>query len=277
VEQSSLINLEYLSILELNGKGSFELLQGQITSDMEKVSKDNCVLGSICDVKGRVIGSFITAINSKKVDSYHLIGDQKVLELIQNVLQKYQPFYDSKMSLEVGYKFYGIPADWLKENFPTANLDKTYESNDSFSRIHYLEKKFHIIYAQDLTVFDIYDISNDENEWKLDEIANFNYEVTYDSSNKFTPHELGYHLTSRVDFEKGCYTGQEIVARMHYRAKKLPNIIIQKADKEVKPLSKVYDENQKPIGLVLMSSSIEGENHYLLSMNKNYTDQKVIF
>ena len=80
-----------------------------------------------------------------------------------------------------------------------------------------------------------------------------------------------------MDFEKGCYTGQEIVARMHYRAKKLPNIIIQKADKEVKPLSKVYDENQKPIGLVLMSSSIEGENHYLLSMNKNYIDQKIIF
>ena len=83
MEETDLINLEYLSILELNGKGSFELLQGQITSDMEKVSEDNCVLGSICDVKGRVIGSFITAINSKKVGSYHLIGDQKVLELIQ--------------------------------------------------------------------------------------------------------------------------------------------------------------------------------------------------
>ena len=31
-----LIKLEHLSILEINGKGSFELLQGQITSDMEK-------------------------------------------------------------------------------------------------------------------------------------------------------------------------------------------------------------------------------------------------
>ena len=35
MEEKGLINLEYLSILELNGKGSFELLQGQITADME--------------------------------------------------------------------------------------------------------------------------------------------------------------------------------------------------------------------------------------------------
>ena len=277
MEENSVINLEYLSILELNGKGSFELLQGQITSDMEKVSTDNCVLGSICDVKGRVIGSFITAINSKKSESYHLIGDQKVLELVKSVLQKYQPFYDSRMLMETGYKFYGIQSDMLKHLFPNSDLDKTFESNDSFSRLHYLDKKFHLIYSEDLTLFDASYITKDDNKWKLDEIENFNYEVTYETSNKFTPHELGYHLTSRVDFEKGCYTGQEIVARMHYRAKKLPSIVIQKTNKEVEPSTKVFDENQKPLGTVLMSSSIEGENHYLLSMNKNYIEQKIFF
>ena len=45
VEEKRLIKLEYLSILELNGKGSFELLQGQITSDMEKVSERNWCIG----------------------------------------------------------------------------------------------------------------------------------------------------------------------------------------------------------------------------------------
>ena len=64
---------------------------------------------------------------------------------------------------------------------------------------------------------------------------------------------------------------------MHYRAKNLPNIIIKTTKKEVKPLSKVFDDNQKSIGLVLMSSAKEGKNLCLLSMNKNYKEQEIIF
>ena len=277
VEENRLIKLEYLSILELNGKGSFELLQGQITSDMEKVSERNCVLGAICDVKGRTIGSFVTAINAERDDSYHLIGDRKVLELTMDVLEKYQPFYDTKMSIEDQYQFFGITKDLLMEMFPKSNIGKSFETNDSFSRVHYLEKEFHIIFSANPKLFENFDVSLDENAWKQDEILNLNYEITSEASNKFTPHELGYHLTSRIDFEKGCYTGQEIVARMHYRAKNLPNIIIKTTEKKVKPLSKVFDDNKKSIGLVLMSSEKEGNNLCLLSMNKNYKDQEIIF
>jgi folate-binding protein YgfZ len=277
VEEKRLIKLEYLSILELNGKGSFELLQGQITSDMEKVSERNCALGAICDVKGRTIGSFVTAINAERDDSYHLIGDKKVLELTMAVLEKYQPFYDTKMSIEDQYQFFGIKNDLLKDMFPKSNLDKSFEDNGLFSRIHYLEKEFHIVYSTNPKLFEAFEVSLDESAWKQDEILNLNYEITSEASNKFTPHELGYHLTSRIDFEKGCYTGQEIVARMHYRAKNLPNIIIKTTEKEVRPLSKVFDDNQKSIGLVLMSSAKEGKNLCLLSMNKNYKEQEIIF
>ena len=277
MEEKRLIKLEYLSILELNGKGSFELLQGQITSNMEKVSDRNCVLGAICDVKGRTIGSFVTAINTEKDDSYHLIGDRKVLELTMDVLKKYQPFYDTKMSIEDRYQFFGIKKDLLENMFPELDIGKSFETNDLFSRVHYLEKEFHIIFSTNPKLFETCDVSLDENAWKQDEILNLNYEITSEASNKFTPHELGYHLTSRIDFEKGCYTGQEIVARMHYRAKNLPSIIIKTTEKKVKPLSKVFDDNQKSIGLVLMSSEKEGNNLCLLSMNKNYKEQEIVF
>ena len=36
-------------------------------------------------------------------------------------------------------------------------------------------------------------------------------------SEQFTPHMLNLDLLDAVDFEKGCYTGQEIVARTHYK------------------------------------------------------------
>ena len=95
--------------------------------------------------------------------------------------------------------------------------------------------------------------------------------------NKFTPHELGYHLNTRIDFEKGCYTGQEIVARMHYRAKKLPEILVRSTNKEVEDLTKVYDKDNKVVGLILSSTKTDSNYHCLLSMNKNYSGQDLDF
>lgn len=40
-----------------------------------------------------------------------------------------------------------------------------------------------------------------------------------ETSEKFLPHELNLPALHAVSFEKGCYTGQEIIARMHYRGK----------------------------------------------------------
>ena len=95
--------------------------------------------------------------------------------------------------------------------------------------------------------------------------------------NKFTPHELGYHLNTRIDFEKGCYTGQEIVARMHYRAKKLPEILVRSTNKEVEDLTKVYDKDNKVVGLILSCTKTDSKYHCLLSMNKNYSGQDIDF
>lgn len=40
-----------------------------------------------------------------------------------------------------------------------------------------------------------------------------------ETSGKFLPHELNLHRTNAISFDKGCYTGQEIIARIHYRGK----------------------------------------------------------
>ena len=272
-----LIKLEHLSILEINGKGSFELLQGQITSDMEKVSLDNCVVGSICDIKGRVVSSFITYKNAKENNSFFLVGETKALEATKTLLEKYQPFYECSLRLRKDIKFYAIEEGCLISDFPDSKLNNSSQNYDSFFRLHYLEKKYHLIAFKKSEEFKGYNISNDKSPWELDEIINQNFEITSDVINRFTPHELGYHLNTRIDFEKGCYTGQEIVARMHYRAKKLPEIIVRSTDKEVKDLMKVYDKEGKVVGLILSCTKTDNNYQCLLTMNKNYSGQDLDF
>ena len=272
-----LIKLEHLSILEINGKGSFELLQGQITSDMEKVSLDNCVMGSICDIKGRVVSSFITSKNVKGNNSFFLVGETKALEATKTILEKYQPFYDCSLRFRKDIKFYAIEEDCLLRNFPESKLDISFQNYDSFFRLHYLEKKYHLVAFTESEEFLGFNISNDKLPWELDEIINQNFEITSEVINKFTPHELGYHLNTRIDFEKGCYTGQEIVARMHYRAKKLPEIIVRSTNKEVKDLMKVHDKDKNVLGLILSCTKTDNNYQCLLSMNKNYSGQDLDF
>jgi folate-binding protein YgfZ len=277
VKGKELIKLEHLSILEINGKGSFELLQGQITSDMEKVSEDNCVMGSICDIKGRVVSSFIVAMNQKEKHSFFLVGETKALEATQKILEKYKPFYDCSLKQKEDIKFYAIEEDCLIMNFPESKLEISFQNYDSFFRLHYLKKKYHLVAFTESEEFKGYNISNDKLPWELDEIINQNFEITSEVINKFTPHELGYHLNTRIDFEKGCYTGQEIVARMHYRAKKLPEILVRSTNKEVEDLAKVYDKDNKVVGLILSCTKTDSNYHCLLSMNKNYSGQDLDF
>ena len=272
-----LIKLEHLSILEINGKGSFELLQGQITSDMEKVSLDNCVVGSICDIKGRVMSSFITSKNVKEDNSFFLVGETKALEATQTILEKYQPFYACSLKLRKDIKFYAIEERCLISDFPESKLDISSQNYDSFFRLHYLKKKYHLIAFIKSEEFEGYNISSDKLPWELDEIINQNFEITSEVINKFTPHELGYHLNTRIDFEKGCYTGQEIVARMHYRAKKLPEILVRSTNKDVQDLMKVYDKDNKVVGLILSCTKTDNDYQCLLSMNKNYSGQDLDF
>ena len=55
--------------------------------------------------------------------------------------------------------------------------------------------------------------------WQLADIRAGAGKVIAATSERFTPQDLNYQLTGAVSFKKGCYTGQEIVARLHYKGK----------------------------------------------------------
>lgn len=54
-------------------------------------------------------------------------------------------------------------------------------------------------------------------EWLATQIRSGVPEIWLQQSEKYTPHMLNLDLLDAISFDKGCYTGQEIVARTHYR------------------------------------------------------------
>ena len=80
------------------------------------------------------------------------------------------------------------------------------------------------------------------------------FSIDFDSS--ILPHETGPLLNRAVSFTKGCYPGQEIVARMHARGGAAKNIVGIRMNDEALPIAgaKIYDQNQNEIGGITSST-----------------------
>ncbi len=278
MKSNELIELGYLSILEIIGEGAFDLLQGQITSDMEKITASENSLGALCNIKGRVESSFLILRNPDFKDAFMLVGDREVMQATEQILMKYSPFYKLKMQINDNFRFIAIDESSLKTTFPETNLNLKVQGYKNILRVHYLKKKYHLLLLKkSSSYFDDYIVSKDLNEWEKDNIVNKDFNIKANDMNKYTPHELGYHQTNRIDFEKGCYIGQEIVARMHYRAKKLPFLLTKSVDKNKRISTEVFNEGGKKIGSLLSTAKELNTTLCLLSMNKNYDNGTIAF
>jgi tRNA-modifying protein YgfZ len=277
MNKKRLINLNYLNILEIAGEGAMELLQGQLTCDMGKVSPENPTQGAICNVKGRIISSFIAvAPNDENTNKFWLIGPELMMKKTQNVLKKYSPFYQVDISILSDKDIYGANNDALKSFFPDLNINDNQSIHHGSLVLGYLDKKIRLVITNkgDNIFKDSGEISSDLSDWHLDNFLIKDVEITEDLSEKLTPHEINYDVSERVDFEKGCYTGQEIVARMHYRAKSLPRLYLTEGSNDLAETNmSVEDSAGKRIGSVVKVLKHQKGNYALISIKADELEE----
>lgn len=274
MDKNKVTDLNHLSFLEINGKGAFDLLQGQITCDVNKVDSNNSCLGALCNVKGRIISSFILCLLEK--GSYGLIGHHKTLKKTEEELQKYSPFYEVEINENLSFSFFGINKETFENTYNKKIVypDNTIEIGGS-TFISYLGKKFLLAFCdkEGLSEFEnLFELDANRIDWKLDEILCQNVEISEENSGKYTPHELNYDVNNRIDFEKGCYTGQEVVARMHYRGKNLPRLnLAETPDLNITENMTLTDQEDKKIGKLVKVVNLDKKSVCLVSAKeKNY-------
>ena len=277
MDKNKAIDLNHLSILEVNGEGSFELLQGQITCDVTKVSAKNSELGALCNAKGRIISSFNLCYLEDS--SYALIGHTEALLKTEEELRKYSPFYEVEIKENKSFSFFGVD----KKAFEDVYNEQVTETENTIEIggcrfINYLDKKFLLAFCNEneLAEFkNLFVLIEERTQWNLDEILNRNVEISKENIGKFTPHELNYDVNNRIDFEKGCYTGQEVVARMQYRSKNLPRLnIAESSDLSITEKMTLTNTEDKKIGNLVKVINLENKSVCLISAKeKNYLEK----
>ena len=195
--------LDHFGFLELSGEDSKKFLQGYTTCNLETVSPEKAQIGAICDIQGRVITSFLLVeIKGKLI----LRMSKDLLEKTLGFLSKYIVFSKAEIkdiSDELFCHGIGVAESSFLHVKP---LDKGLEIDLGNRRELWLcEKK-----------------SNGEmclKDWTDLEIELSHSWISSENSQLFLPQSLNYHEIDALDFEKGCYLGQEIIARMHFRGK----------------------------------------------------------
>ena len=92
-----------------------------------------------------------------------------------------------------------------------------------------------------------------ESDFRFRSIEEGFVDINESISEFFTPHELNYQNLGLINFEKGCFTGQEVIARMHYRGKLKFGLAKYRIETENSLFERdyVYNKDNKRIGQIV--------------------------
>ncbi len=228
-QQNYICPLSHYGFLGVTGVDAKKFLQGQLTCNLNDISLEKSLLGAACTHKGRMYSSFrlIQSSDNQIIMAMH----KSIAENTQKTLSKYIVFSKAELkNLSEQYIAIGISGpdliDILQphvQQLPTETGGVT--SADDIHVIKINDNNRYEIWLPVEKAINLWQTLSQKCQpvsntlWLLQDIRDGRGDVCAETIELFIPQMLNYDITEAVNFKKGCYTGQEIVARMQYRGK----------------------------------------------------------
>lgn len=218
--------LDQLGCLLVEGRDARKFLQGQVTCDMNQLSATHTVIGGHCNTKGRLLFSFRAMLLGADEGSERiaLLMHRGLLAAAEQALAKFIVFSKASLSQDNTYRALGLAGsfDDLSQLPAAANDAAIQTGNGSLARVH--GDRFIYLLKEEAAIAFLQSASTrcqlrGHHEWNLAEIRSGLGQVVPGTEDMFIPQMLNMQITGGVSFTKGCYIGQEVVARMQYRGK----------------------------------------------------------
>ncbi len=209
---------EHLGIVSVKGQDATKLLHGQTTADFEKDFTGKAILGAACNPKGRAYGNFLAVGIEQDI---LLIMDRSIIDNFIKTLNKYAVFF--KVELKDATKEFHLigafdnPSE--SEHFAVALKDKQLAIAFPGNRQLWLANPLTSGYEELLSSYEDKASFLEKAVWQAADIESGLPWIDADNIDKWIPQQINLHALEAVSFTKGCYTGQEIVARLNYRGK----------------------------------------------------------
>lgn len=222
-------DLSHQGLISVSGDDAADFLQGQLTNDIRDVSPQHSQLSAYCTPKGRMLSNFRVF---KRNDAFYLRLPRTQLEatlkrLRMFVLMSKVNFEDSSDTLiRIGVSGPSIIEQLSSHisQLPEQADDVSQSDGYTVIKLPGLQPRFEII--GELTdiqklwqKLDVHVAPVGTAPWNLLDIMAGIPTLYPETAESFVPQMLNMHIINGVSFQKGCYTGQEIVARMQYLGK----------------------------------------------------------
>ena len=227
-----LLTLDYQDIICADGEDATRFLQGQLSCDVAALADTYSSLGCLCNTQGRIVSAFRILRHAEK---YYLALPAGMGEIARQHLAKYAVFFKTELHEDKeSFRRIGLVGENLPALLEThyGQLPSSGETLD-LGQGRYLIKlsdaaelpRFELWLPTGLAESELTQLSGNgletgsPEDWHRLSILAGQVLPLPAQSELFTPEELNLDLGDGVSFTKGCYTGQEVVARMHYRGK----------------------------------------------------------
>lgn len=273
----SVISLENTALITATGKDALDYLQGQLTCDLVAMKNTDSTLAAHCDPKGNVM-SVLRVFHHQKGLAYTLPKSVAQTQLMK--VKKYAVFSDIAFneSEQVLICIAGIKADnavqsrFISEGNVRPTLTGTAVKVDTHRWLLALDPSEADSIISELGKRAV--LSN-QSLWDLFELQAGIPLIEESTCKTFIPQALNLQALDAISFKKGCYTGQETVARAKYRGINKRASYLLQGETEVKPIAgQIVDrsvgESWRKGGVVLSSYRYEdGETLSLVVLPNN--------
>ena len=224
--------LPEMGILAVSGKDAAKFLQGQATCDILGLPPGQTSLGALCTAKGRAIAVFRVL---RAEDKIYLLLPTEILETVKKRLRMYILRDDVKIDDETwGWTIFGLFGEKSAEalqilGLPLLTQENEAEGQESFYTQFYAIRipdasnpRFLTLVDAEKTAgmcrfLDVHGLFRcGPSRWTLEDIRAGLPSISAATVEEFVPQMLNLDLVGGISFKKGCYTGQEIMARAHY-------------------------------------------------------------
>jgi len=257
------VHLKNRALLRVSGSDAESFLQGQLSNDINKLNASSVQLNAYCQHQGKILALFWV---TKYGDSFFLSFPSDLLEVIKPRLQMFVIMSDVSIEDKTN--------EYIQVGSIGENHQKALVINDKLSII--------IADKKDIDKFNMESID----QWNMACIDSFLPEIFTATSEKLVPQMLNLDINEfGVNFSKGCYPGQEVVARLHYLGSAKRRLFAFKLDSDANVGDSLYcaasrsakarGARYKSSGMVVFKLKYNSNFYCLATLDVEIKDEKI--
>ena len=254
------------ALVKVSGSDAAQFLQHLLTNDVMQLTNGQCQLNGFCNPKGRLLASFLLI---RQRDEYLLLLPDDQASFVMQRLSMFK--LRSKVTVEDCSQDYR--AIYLQADSTATGIRLPWDNTSSLILSETAQHAAQINALEDDNWFNA-----GTEQFSQDLLIQGIPVVNASTREQFTPQQINFDVMGGVSFKKGCYPGQEVVARLHYLGKPSRRMFLCKLHNTSENLNagdEVVDANQEVLGHIVNYAEQADGIALLVSFKLNALGQSV--